>query len=65
MPYPDQMFVVGGSSPAEVDIPTSCLDGGMIQIFNLNNLTWQDSYDPSVWSEYKVPSVVVKKVGGK
>ncbi|KAH0536463.1 hypothetical protein FGG08_006676 [Glutinoglossum americanum] len=63
-PYPDQMFVVGGNSPAEVGDPTSCLDGGMIQIFNLNNLTWQDGYDPNVWSEYKVPDAVVKNIGG-
>jgi hypothetical protein len=59
------MFVVGGNSPAEVDDWRSCLDGGMIQIFNLNNLTWQDGYDPDKWSEYKIPSAVVKKIGGK
>lgn len=61
--YPDQMFVVGGQSQ-QLD-NYNCLGGGLIQIFNLNTLQWQDKYDPTVWSEYKVPSVVTAKIGGK
>ena len=61
--YPDQMFVVGGQSQ-QTDAYT-CLGGGVIQIFNLNTLQWQTSYDPSVWSAYKVPDIVTAKIGGK
>ncbi|KAI9774570.1 MAG: hypothetical protein M1840_002819 [Geoglossum simile] len=63
-PYPDQMFVVGGNNLAAMDKPTNCLDGGMIEIFNLNNLTWQTQYDPDIWSEYEIPSAVLKNIGG-
>ena len=65
MPYPDQMFVVGGNNLAEIENPTSCLNGGMVEVFNLNNLTWQTKYDPTVWAEYKIPSAVLKNIGGK
>ncbi|KAI9840369.1 MAG: hypothetical protein M1837_001670 [Sclerophora amabilis] len=60
--YPDQMLVVGGA-PQTVD-EFICLDGGMVQIFNLNTLQWQDKYDPEEWSEYKVPKIVTDKIGG-
>ena len=61
--YPDQMLVIGGSGP--VSNTTTCLEGGAVQIFNLNTLMWQSSYDPSIWSEYKVPSVVTDVIGGR
>lgn len=61
--YPDQMLVVGGQSQ-QLDTYT-CLEGGLIQIFNLNTLEWQEKYDPKVWSEYKVPSLITKEIGGK
>ncbi|KAI9824064.1 MAG: hypothetical protein M1832_002132 [Thelocarpon impressellum] len=61
--YPDQMLVVGGQSQ-QLDT-YNCLAGGVIQVFNLNTLKWQDNYDPAVWSEYKVPDVVIAKIGGK
>ncbi|KAI9890298.1 MAG: hypothetical protein M1814_004334 [Vezdaea aestivalis] len=61
-PYPDQMIVIGGNAPASD--ATACLEGGAIQIFNLNTLKWQTSYDPVKWSEYKVPAVVTAKIGG-
>lgn len=58
--YPDQMFVIGGQN---LDT-TSCLEGGMIEVFNLNTLRFQDSYDPATWEAYKVPSVVTAVIGG-
>ncbi|RDL33728.1 uncharacterized protein BP5553_08096 [Venustampulla echinocandica] len=62
-PYPDQMIVVGGytSSPG---LSLNCLDGGFIQIFNLSSAEWMTSYDPSKWSNYTVPSVIYKTIGG-
>ncbi|KAI9851073.1 MAG: hypothetical protein M1838_004505 [Thelocarpon superellum] len=60
--YPDQMFVVGGQTQQAETF--SCLADGVIQIFNLNTLAWQDSYDPKVWSQYKVPSVITAQIGG-
>ncbi|OQD92534.1 hypothetical protein PENSOL_c040G01094 [Penicillium solitum] len=58
--YPDQMLAVGGQ---HVD-PTHCLEGGVIVNFNLNTLSFEDKYDPTIWSEYKVPDVVTKQIGG-
>ena len=46
-PYPDQMFVVGGFTALVGYIPT-CLEGGIVQIFNLSSATWIDSYNPIV-----------------
>jgi hypothetical protein len=60
MPYPDQMFVVGGVHQNQAN----CVEGGIIQIFNLNSLQFQNTYDPDTWSEYKVPDVVTKAIGG-
>ncbi|APA13888.1 hypothetical protein SS1G_14009 [Sclerotinia sclerotiorum 1980 UF-70] len=62
-PYPDQMVVVGGYTSLSGYIP-KCLEGGMIQIFNLSDPQWLDSYDPLVWSNYTVPSQVVSVIGG-
>ena len=59
MPYPDQMFVIGGVNQN----PATCISG-IIQVFNLNTLKFQDSYDPSTWSPYAVPSVVTAVIGG-
>ncbi|QQK44895.1 Galactose oxidase/kelch, beta-propeller [Penicillium digitatum] len=58
--YPDQMLAIGGQ---HVD-STQCLEGGIIVNFNLNTLTFEDSYDPTNWSEYKVPDAVTKLIGG-
>src|SRR6267378_7521425 len=44
--YPDQMFILGGI-PEDSEI---CLEGGIIQVFNLNTLEFQDSYSPTTWS---------------
>ena len=59
-PYPDQMFVVGGVHQNQA----SCVEGGIIQIFNLNTLEFQDTYDPNTWADYEVPSIVTKAIGG-
>lgn len=59
--YPDQMLALGG---LRVD-PTKCLEGGIIVNFNLNNLTFEDSYDPKKWSDYKVPAIVTAQIGGR
>ncbi|KAL2007651.1 hypothetical protein VTN00DRAFT_7633 [Thermoascus crustaceus] len=58
--YPDQMFVLGGIN---ID-PTRCVGGGIIQVFNLNSLRFQDSYNPEHWSPYEVPALVTAQIGG-
>ena len=62
-PYPDQMFVIGGYRSLSGEQP-QCLDGGMIQIFNLSSTEWIYSYDPSIWSNYAVPEVIFQLIGG-
>ncbi|KAJ5968493.1 Galactose oxidase/kelch beta-propeller [Penicillium viridicatum] len=57
--YPDQMLAVGGQ---HVDA-AHCLEGVIVN-FNLNTLSFEDKYDPTNWSEYKVPDVVTKLIGG-
>ncbi|CAG8891175.1 unnamed protein product [Penicillium egyptiacum] len=58
--YPDQMLAVGGQ---HVD-STHCLEGGVVVNFNLNTLKFEDEYDPTNWSKYKVPDLVTKWIGG-
>lgn len=59
--YPNQMLAIGGY---RID-PTYCLEGGVIVNFNLNNLSFQDAYDPVQWSDYKVPDLLIAQIGGK
>lgn len=59
--YPDQMLVVGG----QLTTPANCFTDGIMRVFNLNTLEFQDDYDPTVWSEYKVPDIVVDVIGGE
>lgn len=59
--YPDQMFVLGGIN---ID-PIHCVDGGIIQVFNLNSLRFQDTYNPEHWSPYEVPALVTAQIGGE
>ncbi|KAH8701598.1 hypothetical protein BGW36DRAFT_404554 [Talaromyces proteolyticus] len=59
--YPDQMMVFGGIFQNN---PNVCVDGGIVEVFNMNKLVFEDSYDPRVWNEYQVPSVVTAKIGG-
>ena len=40
--YPDQMFVLGGIHQGSV-----WREGGIVQVFNLNTLRFQDSYSPT------------------
>jgi hypothetical protein len=63
MPYPDQMLVIGGYMPLTGDAP-SCLDGGIIQLFNVSSGRWMSEYNPTKWSNYTVPDTVVKNIGG-
>lgn len=60
--YPDQIFVLGGIFEGD---STICLDGGFIQVFNLNGLRFQDSYNPEIWNQYQVPSLITDKIGGE
>ncbi|EXJ78248.1 hypothetical protein A1O3_09409 [Capronia epimyces CBS 606.96] len=53
MPYPDQMFVIGGTNFEHL-LP----EGQWIQILNVSSLGWQDSYDPSKWSKYAIPDKI-------
>ncbi|KUJ10397.1 uncharacterized protein LY89DRAFT_689663 [Mollisia scopiformis] len=62
-PYPDQMFVVGGYAPLTGTIP-QCVSGNIIQVFNLSTATWITNYDPAVWSNYTVPSMISSMIGG-
>lgn len=59
--YPDQMLVLGG----ELVGPENCLDGGIIQVFNLNTLRFQDVYNPALWNDYEIPDLVTARIGGK
>lgn len=59
--YPDQMFVLGGIYKND---PTICLDGGFVQVFNLNTLQFQETYNPQNWSNYSVPAAVTSLIGG-
>lgn len=59
--YPDQMLAIGGQ---HVD-STKCLEGGLFAKFNLNNLVFENSYDPANWSEYRVPELITSRIGGE
>jgi hypothetical protein len=59
--YPDRMFVLGGVFKND---PTVCLDGGFVQVFNLNTLQFQETYSPQNWSNYSVPEAVTSRIGG-
>ncbi|CRG87843.1 Cytochrome c oxidase subunit 1 [Talaromyces islandicus] len=43
--------------------PYTCLDR-IVEVFNLNTLSFQNSYDPRVWDEYRVPDAVTANIGG-
>ncbi|GKT93087.1 kelch repeat protein [Colletotrichum tofieldiae] len=64
MPYPDQMMVIGGYTAMPGRGSPPCLEGGIIQVFNLSSAEWLDGYSPSKWSNYTIPSAVVSKIGG-
>ncbi|KAF3766795.1 hypothetical protein M406DRAFT_287728 [Cryphonectria parasitica EP155] len=62
MPYPDQMMVIGGQ-PAQASTVYDCVPD-IIQIFNVSSAQWLDRYDPTVYSDYAVPSVIYNAIGG-
>jgi hypothetical protein len=62
-PYPDQMIVVGGYASLTGQQP-SCVEGGVLQIFNLSSTLWLDNYSPEIWSNYTVPASVIAAIGG-
>lgn len=64
MPYPDQMMVIGGYTAQPGNGYPPCLDGGIIQVFNLSTVEWLDGYSPTKWSNYTVPAVIRSKIGG-
>lgn len=59
-PYPDKMFVIGGIHQNQAE----CVEGGFIQVFNLNTLEFVNEYDPENWEEYKSPAIVSTAIGG-
>jgi hypothetical protein len=63
-PYPDQMFVIGGYASFPESGPPVCVDGGILQVFNLSSGQWLDSYDPKIWSNYTVPEMIIQMIGG-
>jgi len=62
-PYPDQMFVIGGYSSISGTTP-QCVDGNIVQVFNLSSATWIEKYDPTKWSNYTVPFMISSMIGG-
>ncbi|KAI1748219.1 hypothetical protein F4782DRAFT_543001 [Xylaria castorea] len=62
-PYPDQMVTVGGYRSAKGGA-FLCLDGGILQVFNLTAGEWLSSYDPNNWNKYGVPEMIHNKIGG-
>ncbi|KAI0132763.1 hypothetical protein BJ170DRAFT_261256 [Xylariales sp. AK1849] len=62
-PYPDQMVVIGGY-PSLKGGSLNCVEGGLLQIFNLTEGKWMDSYDPENWSDYGVPEMIHLMIGG-
>ncbi|TLS31551.1 hypothetical protein PpBr36_02992 [Pyricularia pennisetigena] len=63
MPYPDQMMVIGGFTPL-TGARSSCVEGSVIQVFNLTSLKWLDAYDPAKYSKYGVPLMINAMIGG-
>jgi hypothetical protein len=55
-PYPDQMLVIGGENTN-----ADCTNG-IFDVFNLSSLAWLDGYDPTIWAEYTIPSIVAGNI---
>ena len=56
------MMVIGGALAADA---SNCVGGGLIRLFNLNTLAWEDKYDPSLHDDYKIPAVVYNATRGR
>jgi hypothetical protein len=63
MPYPDQMITIGGFRSSNGG-GESCLDGGLLRVFNLTAAKWLDSYNPDSWNMYGVPEMIHLMIGG-
>ncbi|KAI1491529.1 hypothetical protein F5X96DRAFT_630829 [Biscogniauxia mediterranea] len=63
MPYPDQMVTIGGYTSLQGGT-FSCLEGGILQVFNLTEGRWMDGYDPDNWNVYGVPEMIHLMIGG-
>lgn len=63
-PYPDQMLVLGGYTPAMFIGILDCLLGGVIQLLNLTSVEWMGAYSPDAHGDYGVPEVVQAEIGG-
>jgi Kelch motif len=46
-PFPNQMLVFGGYNQGNPDYTLCIADGTLLDIFDLNDLSWKKSYDPS------------------
>ncbi|KAL0933343.1 kelch repeat protein [Colletotrichum truncatum] len=64
MPYPDQMMVIGGFAETSGGGKPPCVDKAILRMFNVSSAQWSDSYSPSKWSNYTVPTAVQSKIGG-
>ncbi|KAH8200673.1 hypothetical protein TruAng_005137 [Truncatella angustata] len=62
-PYPDQMIVIGGYTSLQGS-NLNCVEGGVLQIFNLTEGKWMETYDPEVYSDYGVPEMIHLMIGG-
>lgn len=59
-PYPNQMMTIGGSGLFGGGLRTQT----MFDVLNLNTLNWTGGYDPLVWSQYEVHSLISQQIGG-
>jgi len=55
-PYPDQMLVIGGENT------NAACTNSIIDVFNLSSLAWLDNYDPTIWANYTIPSIVAGNI---
>lgn len=53
-PYPDKMVVIGGVHQNQAQ----CVEGGYLQVFDLNKLEFVNVYNPEQWEKYKQPSKI-------
>ncbi|KAI8313287.1 hypothetical protein K4K61_008349 [Colletotrichum sp. SAR11_59] len=63
MPYPDQMMIIGGYAATAGGGNPPCVPN-FFHTFNVSSGEWLDSYSPSKWSNYTVPTAVQSKIGG-
>ena len=61
-PFPDQMMVVGGWN---LNVDGFCIrDGTLIDVFDMNNLSWTGTHNPVRSGAYKVPKLLTDTIGG-